>query len=297
LIDLWTINKIYLNNSNYQVPVESTVEPFEASNADEIILKDTDPTYRVLNLNGTFSDNQTSFFHRSVAGYHPAKLRLYEDLLNAYLRAEISYLTQVLPQTNLTPRVVNQIFERTPVLNMLNTKYVIVDPNSSPIQNPKAYGHLWKTGEIIKTSEPDAMIKQLGQIDLQNQAITMDEIPETISNNNQSSSNTGIDLDQYYPHKQYYSVSLEEETFVTFSEIWHPYWTASTQDEEIDIVRVNWLLRGAYLPKGDYELVFSFEPETIVKAYMIEKWSSIFLILGLVSVLLTSLPKSYAFQE
>lgn len=303
--DLWDVNRRYLNDENYSAQQIQTQqaetqpeEPFKPTLADEIILQDKELGFRVLNLNGTFFDNQTPYFHRSVGGYHPAKLRRTSELIDFYMQKEINLIINTLQSTQ-SLEATQQAFANTPILNMLNTKYVIYNPDQPPILNKSAYGSAWFVDDLRVVESADEEILALGEINPRTTAAIRErdvtEIDDSTpflkstvsaSGGEKNLSENSIILTSYKPHKLTYQVSLEESKFTVFSEVdyqpgWRAYKVNTEIEEPLEIIQSNYKLRGVQLPAGEYEIHFEFEPEPLIKMHQLASVSSI-LILAIV---------------
>ncbi len=238
LVDLWLVDKRYLNGENF---VKQELEQqFPKSQADEMILQDPDPNFRVLNLAvNTFNDATTSFWHKSIGGYHGTKMRRYQDLIERHIGRG------------------NQS-----VLNMLNTKYVITRDKNNPVQrNPGALGNSWFIEKIKTVENPNREMEELGNFDPSREAI-MDESKFSVDLNNFQPGGS-IDPVSYKPYDLVYESSNPSDGFAVFSEIYYPEgWTATIDGNEVEIKRVNWVLRGLEVPAGDHEIRFKFEPSS-----------------------------------
>jgi hypothetical protein len=255
--DLWTVDKRYLKSDNFVK--EELKEQFNKTAADELILRDKDPNYRVLNLAAnTFNDATTSFWHKSIGGYHGAKMRRYQDLIERHIGRG------------------NQ-----DVLNMLNTRYVITRDKENPVQrNPGALGNSWFIEKIITVDGPDAEMAALGDFDPANEAIL--DVSKFNLNGNEFSknNNASISLSSYKPNKLIYKSNNNSDGFAVFSEVYYPEgWKAKIDEKEASIVRVNWVLRGLEIPAGDHTIEFSFESSSYERGNKLALASSILLYL------------------
>ncbi|HAN77833.1 MAG TPA: hypothetical protein DCQ31_08710 [Bacteroidales bacterium] len=253
LVDLWSVDKRYLNNDLF---VTGTVAKnvFQKSDADLMILKDVDPNYRVLNLSrDPFNDGYTPYFHKSIGGYHGAKLGRYQELIDYHFSDLRS----------------NKITEE--VINMLNTKYVIIPTKEGkPYSelNMGAHGNAWFVSEIKKVPSADQAIASLYDFNALQTAIVEEAdckeyaLP-AIQPLDSGDIISQIKLAQYKPNHLVYQVNTKRDEFAVFSEIYYPYgWNAYINGELKPHIRVNYVLRGMTLPKGVYALEFKFEPKS-----------------------------------
>ena len=266
-MDLYVLDKRYINEESF---VRRGIEQvFQPDQADERIIQDQGH-YRVLNLTvSPFQDAKTSYFHSSIGGYHGAKMRRYQDVVERHIENE--YQTLV---TGLNAGSVD--FSGLPVLNMLNTKYFKVgNTENHVVPNNKALGNAWFVSEIQKVASPDESINAIGSTNLRSTAIT--ELTE--SRNGLSIGN--INLTDYSPDKMVYSSSNSGDGFAVFSEIYYSKgWRAYIDGNEAVIVQTNYLLRGLEIPSGDHEIVFEFRPSSYYTGNLIMLFSNL-IVLGL----------------
>jgi hypothetical protein len=259
---MWGINNRYLNEENF-TEKRKMDQPFTPSYADQQIFLDKDPNFRVFNTTvNTFNDASTSYFHKSIGGYHGAKLRRYQELIDFYIS-----------KGNMN------------ILNMLNTKYFIVKSDRGPVaqQNKNALGNAWFVSEIMKVENSDKEIELLGQINVRNQAVVDDRFitPEKISYDSSSS----VALISYKANHIIYETSASENQFAVFSEIYYDKgWNAYIDGKLVNHVRANYLLRGLEVPFGTHKIEFIFEPSTYYIGEKVSLASSGLLILLLLFV-------------
>ena len=277
--DMIPVAHRYLNERSF-VKKEAKNKPFTASDADKYILADKSEEFRVLNLTvDIFNSSAPSYFHKNVGGYSAVKLRRYQELIEVHLSKEIRDFTSSL-RTISTLGEAEEIFKKTPVLNMLNTKYVIYTPQAMPISNPYKMGNAWLVDNINLVNSADEEILSLGLDSLTNTVI-VDKSTENAPNDKKyNSANGKIELIKYEPNSMTYKFSSTEDQLAVFSEIYYPDgWNAYINDEEVPYFRANYLLRAMELKAGDYTIEFRFEP----KSYDIGKILSI-----ICSILLTT---------
>lgn len=261
LIDMGSVNKRYLNSDKFMYPRE-IANPFPKTPADEQILQDKDPNYRVLNMTvDPFSDATTSYYHKSVGGYHAAKLRRYQDMIDFYLMPELMRMQGYKTFQDFVDKK-----DSIPALNMLNTKYLIVgtQQGSIAVPNPGALGNAWFVSELKWVNNADEEIDAVKDI---NPAVTAvadkrfeNILPQVTSPHDSTST---VKLTSYAPNKLVYKSHASIPGVVVFSEVYYPGWTATVDGKEVAIGRVNYILRALQLPAGDHEIVFSFVPKTI----------------------------------
>ena len=266
LVDMWGINKRYLNDGMFTRP-KSNEQAFPQTDADRIICQDTDTYYRVLNLSvSTFNDNTTSYYHKSIGGYHPAKLRRYQELIEEHLQGEMSRINKAVVESvgHLEDCPGDSLF---PVLNMLNTKYVILglkDNGKLPVQNPWAQGNGWFVSGIEYVPDADAEIAALHTADLRHVAVVDDDFADVLGSEAlQSDSTATVELTSYEANRLAYKVKSQKGGVVVLSEIYYPGWTCTIDGEPTDIARANYVLRAIKVPAGEHEVVMTFDPQTV----------------------------------
>jgi hypothetical protein len=263
IVDLWNVDQRYLNNASF-FPNRVVQQNFTARTVDNQILADTDPHYRVMDLSiNTFNSSAASYFHKSVGGYHAAKLQRYQDLIDRHISVN------------------NQR-----VLNMLNTKYYIVPDeqrNPSVQLNPAALGNVWFINNIKIVEDANAEINGLTNFDPAGDVLIHKEYSDYVSGLNPSK-NGSIQLTDYQPNKLSYTSNTNSEQLAVFSEIWYgpdKGWQAYIDGEEVDHIRVNYALRGLRVPSGNHEIIFEFDPSSYKIGETISLISSILILAAL----------------
>ncbi len=282
LVDLWSVDKRYLNESNYKNET-SAKTTYEASVADQEILKDTDLSYRVINLNNPFQETNTSYFHHSVGGYHAAKLRRYDELIQHRLLPELNSIIQAFQGEQVTLQSIQEAFLSVPSLNMLNTRYVIYNPGAPPIHNPFALGNAWFVSEIKIVENADAEIEALNTINPLATAVVDKRFASELDGfTPRRDSLATIELTDYRPNRLIYQSNASSEQLAVFSEIYYqPGWNVTIDGEPASHFRADWTLRAMRIPAGEHRIVFDFRPKGYVVAMNVTVYSS-FLILLLV---------------
>ena len=277
--DMIPVAARYLNERSF-VKKEVRNKPFTASEADKYILADKTEDFRVLNLTvDVFNSSAPSYFHKNVGGYSAVKLRRYQELIEVHISKEIRDFTASL-RTISTLGEAEEIFKNTPVLNMLNTKYVIYAPQAMPISNPYKMGNAWLVDNINLVNSADEEMLSLGLDSLTNTVIVDKSTENAPQSKKYNSANGKIELIKYEPNVMTYKFSSTEDQLAVFSEIYYPDgWNAYINGEIVSYFRANYLLRAMELKTGDYEIEFRFEP----KSYDIGKILSI-----ICSILLTT---------
>ena len=225
--------------------------------ADKQIMNDKDH-YRIADLTtDPFNDTKSSYFHNSIGGYHGAKMRRYQDIIEKHLGSELQTTVSLLQQGQSN-------IDGIPILNMLNTKYFKLGNSSNAVLNNQgSLGNAWFVSGIISVPDADAAIDAIGREDLRTVAIS--EKLETAS----ALSMGSLQLQSYEPNSIIYSSSNIGKGFAVFSEVYYPKgWKAFIDNVEIPIHQVNYVLRGIWIESGDHEIEFKFEPDS----YFIGNW-------------------------
>ncbi len=279
LADMWPVNKRYLNKEHFS-PKRQASQPYTPSPADQFIMNEPGYNNRVLNLTvPMFQDASTSFFHQSIGGYHGAKMRRYQDIIEARLMPEINVLFGAMQTKNY--EIVDSKLARTNVLNMINTKYILINPETQPITNKYASGNAWFVNQVRIVENADADVAALANIDISKEA-TLDARSEGLLEKKSYSldSTATINLIEYHPNKLVYQSETSEEQLALFSEIYYEKgWTSTIDGEEVDHLRLNYLLRGLVVPSGSHTIVFEFHPRSYFAGTTVSVISSILLLL------------------
>ncbi len=291
LIDLWGVDKRYLNNDSF-ISKTKAKRSFVKSNADIIIDQDKDLYYRVFSIYlNPFTEVNTSYFHKSIGGYHGAKLRRYQDVIDRYLAPYWQQLSAVLKQPGAIPGDAEQKLDNMPVLNMLNAKYIIYNPNAQPIFNPNYMGNAWfvKKADIVK--DANEAIDAIGKVDLHNVAVVEPEFADAVKSYSVDSINGQILLNNYAPDNLIYTSTSTQKQLAVFSDIYYPKgWKAYIDGKPAEHIRVDYILRGMMIPAGEHTIVFKFEPASYKYGQIIAGIASV-LILLLIAFLLFKLWK------
>ncbi len=268
LLDLWVINKRYLNNGDF-VTERRIQQEFQPRPVDQQIMTDQDPHFRVLDLQN-FGAANSSYFHKTIGGYHPAKLQRFQDVVDYHISKN------------------NQ-----EVFNMLNTKYIIFqDANGQTTaqRNPDALGNAWFIRTVKMVNSANEEIDGLTNLDAGSETIIHSEFSDQIGTVNYSAQGQ-ILLTEYTPNKVSYRSSSQSEQIAVFSEIWYqPGWVAYIDGNKTDHFRTNYILRGLKLPAGDHEIVFEFKPTSYYTGETISFISSLLILGGLGLLLFRSFP-------
>ena len=291
IVDMYPIDKRYLNNDNFESKAKHN-KPFTATSADNYILKDKTLDYRVLNLTkDVFNDASTSYFHKSVGGYHGAKLRRYQDLITYYLNPEVNLFRNLL-KNGLSGEGLMLGLKQQKVLNMLNTKYIIYNPEAAPVLNPEAFGNAWTANSIRWVDTPDEEFDAIAETDLRHHAIINKEFEKVLDGFTPSDTEATITLTEYKPNQLKYSFKSSEDQLVVFSEIWSDKgWRMKLDGKEHPIIRTNYLLRAALIPAGDHEIMMRYEPSIWKIGGTLSFISSLVILLSVATAIVFSLRK------
>lgn len=265
LIDMWQVNKRYLNDGMFvEKSVREQAQPM--TETDRLILRDKDLDYRVLNLaSNTFNENETSYYHKSIGGYHAAKLRRYQDLIDNYIAPEMQQLMSALAKAggDMTKVKGDSIF---PVLNMLNAKYFIVplqDNKTVPIQNPYVLGNAWFVDKLNYVNNANQELEALGKLNLRHEAVADARFKAVLGEATPQDSTSVVKLTAYAPNQLTYEVKSTTGGVMVFSEIYYPEWTATVDGKPVEIGRADYVLRALKVDKGQHQVVLTFDPKSV----------------------------------
>lgn len=265
LIDLWQVDKRYLNDEMF-VPKSERDTPQQATATDLQILKDKSLSYRVLNFaSGAFNENNTSYFHKSIGGYHPAKLRRYQEMIDKYIAPEMQTAMQAIANKG---GVMSEVDGRKlfPILNMLNAKYFIVPLQgnaTTSIQNPYAQGNGWFVDKLTYVADANAEYAGVGKIDVSHEAVADKKFEPILKQTQTNDSTARVVLTKYEPNNMTYTVNSTKGGVVVFSEVYYPGWTATIDGQPAELGRVNYILRALNVKAGKHEVVLDFHPTSI----------------------------------
>ena len=265
LVDLWTVNKRYLNDNMF-VSESEREAPQAKSQTDELILRDQTLDYRVLNLaSNTFNENETSYYHKSIGGYHAAKLRRYQEMIEQYISPEMQALFGAVSNAGGDMTQVNgdSIY---PVLNMLNTKYFIFPLEGGqtvPIQNPYVYGNAWLVDKLSYVNNANEEIATVGKLDLRHEAVADARFKEQLGEAAVQDTASIVTITSYEPNRLTYEVNSGKGGVLVFSEIYYPGWTATVDGEPVELGRVNYILRAMNIQPGKHQVELAFFPKSV----------------------------------
>lgn len=284
LVDMWQVDKRYLNDEMF-VPKSERDMPHQATSTDLAIMKDKSLDYRVLNLaSNTFNENETSFFHKSIGGYHPAKLRRYQEMIDAYIAPEMQAAMQAIAAKNGNMQEVDgaKVF---PVLNMLNTKYFILPLQGGatmPLQNIYAQGNGWFVDKINYVADANAEYAGVGKIDVRHEAVADKKFESVLGKAQSNDSTAKVKLVKYEPNNLQYTIESKKGGVVVFAEIYYPGWTATIDGQPAELGRVNYILRALNVKAGKHTVVLDFHPTSISTTETIAYIAIVILLLAII---------------
>ncbi len=287
LADMWSVNKRYLNDSMF---VSNTLRtaPIEPTETDRLIMQDKSLDYRVLNLaSNTFNENETSYFHKSIGGYHPAKLRRYQEIIETYITKEMQNAFNAIVETNgnMSAAKSDSVM---PVLNMLNTKYLILplqNGQTMPVMNPGANGAAWFVSEVSYVSGANAELDALGKLNLKQTAVADKQFESILGTSNTLDTTSTVAITKVMPNEMHYDITSQTGGVVVFSEIFYPGWTATVDGKEVEVGRVNYVLRAIKVSAGNHKVVMEFKPKTVTTTETVAYTAIILLLLVVIAVI------------
>ncbi len=316
--DMWDVNKRYLNDAMFSKP-QPAQQFFQKTPTDEAILQDSDLYYRVVNLAvNTFNDNTTSYWHKSIGGYHAAKLRRYQELIEAHIQPQLATLYKAVAETNgrLDSIAGDSLF---PVLNMLNTKYAILPLQGGetvPVQNPWAMGNAWFVDNVFLVANADEELSLLSSINPRHTAAVdvrfRDQLPDALissggvaplsspegdtapqpSDSDTTEAPSGavrgasaITLTSYEANALTFEAETDRERLAVFSDIYYPGWQCTIDGEPAPILRADYVLRAVVIPAGKHQITFRFDPQSLHTTEAIANTALIALALLLIALI------------
>ncbi|WP_315368151.1 YfhO family protein [Prevotella koreensis] len=267
LIDLWQIDKRYLNDDMFVSSAEREA-PIEMTQTDEQILGDKTSmgNFRVLNFaTNTFNENNTSYYHKSIGGYHPAKLRRYQELIESYIAPQMTATAPAIADAmgDMTKLNGDSLF---PVLNMLNTRYFILPlqgGQTAPIKNPYGYGNGWFVDKVKYVDNANSELDAIGKTMLRHEAVADKKFEQTLGQSKQQTGEATVTLTSYKPNHLTYDVKSSTGGIVVFSEVYYPGWTATIDGNPAEVGRVDYVLRGIQMPAGSHKVEMMFYPKSV----------------------------------
>jgi hypothetical protein len=277
------VNKRYLGSKDFVTRKEDK-NPFTASTADLIILRDSDPNFRVLNLTvSVLQDASTSWFHKSLGGYHGAKMRRYQELFDHCLADEINSLIGTM-QKRPVPEAIDSTLATLATMNMLNTRYVIYNTEAPPLVNRHETGNAWFIQRISMVKHADEEIAAVKSFDPMKEVIIDQRFKEALNGFTPVTDSTAsINLTEYRANYLKYSSSTATEQLAVFSEIYYDKgWQAYVDEKPVEHFRVNYILRAMRIPAGNHTIEFRFHPRSYYLGEKISLASSLLLVLLIV---------------
>jgi len=279
-LEMWMVDRRYLNKDNF-VSKREQENTRSTSQADALILQDPDIHYRVVNLTlNPWADGTTSFHHKSIGGYHGIKLRRYQDLIERYLSTELQNVIGAL-NSQPTASMMDSVLSDQQVLNMINTKYFILNPTGQPLRNNAAMGHGWLVENIKLVENADEEYLALASSDLTRTAVVDKRfeglIPDGLSHPEVSSS---VVLTEYKPNHMTYQVTAGQKSLAVFSEVYYgDSWSAFIDGKPVPHLRANYILRALPVEAGTHTVEFKFGFEPFEKGEKISLAGSILVLL------------------
>ena len=291
LADMWGVNKRYLNDAQF-VPHSIRTETFTKTNTDELILQDTSLDYRVLNFaTSTFDDNNTSYWHKSVGGYHPAKLRRYQEMIEHHISPEMQAAYKAIATAGGEMDSVDANKFR--VLNMLNTKYFIFPAGQQrqtvPILNPHAYGNAWFVNKVQYVNNANEEIDALDSIIPTETAVVDARFKDVLKGATESykDSLSSIRLTSYTPNRLTYETNNAQDGIAVFSEIYYPDgWHVTIDGQPAELARADYILRTMHVPAGQHTIEMRFDPTSLHVTEGIAYGALALLVIGIIVAVL-----------
>ena len=291
LADMWGVNKRYLNDAQF-VPHSIRTETFTKTNTDELILQDTSLDYRVLNFaTSTFDDNNTSYWHKSVGGYHPAKLRRYQEMIEHHISPEMQAAYKAIATAGGEMDSVDANKFR--VLNMLNTKYFIFPAGQQrqtvPILNPHAYGNAWFVNKVQYVNNANEEIDALDSIIPTETAVVDARFKDVLKGTTESykDSLSSIRLTSYAPNRLTYETNNAQDGIAVFSEIYYPDgWHVTIDGQPAELARADYILRTMHVPAGQHTIEMRFDPTSLHVTEGIAYGALALLVIGIIVAVL-----------
>lgn len=291
LADMWGVNKRYLNDAQF-VPHSIRTETFTKTNTDELILQDTSLDYRVLNFaTSTFDDNNTSYWHKSVGGYHPAKLRRYQEMIEHHISPEMQAAYKAIATAGGEMDSVDANKFR--ILNMLNTKYFIFPAGQQrqtvPILNPHAYGNAWFVNKVQYVNNANEEIDALDSIIPTETAVVDARFKDVLKGATESykDSLSSIRLTSYAPNRLTYETNNAQDGIAVFSEIYYPDgWHVTIDGQPAELACADYILRTMYVPAGQHTIEMRFDPTSLHVTEGIAYGALALLVIGIIVAVL-----------
>lgn len=289
-------NEFRLNGKEYKdkyAEAENTLKDYKKSEGKKTSLKSYEKEelrfkvirynshYRVFTLGNPFNDASVSYFHKSVGGYHAAKLMRYQELIENAIHKEMGVIQSSFGSRDID--VIENSMINTPVLNMLNTKYVVYNRDATPLVNKHANGFAWSVKEIIFVDSPNEEIEKVGGINTKSQALVDKRFQEQLVSVSNFGNDTAIvQLLGVKSNELNYNFQSQGDQVLIFSDIYYADgWNAYIDDKPVDHFRANYVLRGLFVPSGNHKISFKFEPKSVAIGKVVNTVFSLFVIFGL----------------
>ena len=297
LADMWTVNKRYLHDDQF-VPRSIQTETFNKTKTDELILQDTDPNYRVLNFaTDTFNENTTSYWHKNIGGYHAAKLRRYQEMIERHISPEMQAAYQAIAAAGGEMDSVDASKFR--VLNMLNTKYFIFPAGqqgqTAPVLNPYANGNAWFVKNVQYVDNANQEIDALKSILPAETAVVDVRFKDVLKGTADAykDSLSTIHLTSYEPNRLVYETENAGDGIAVFSEIYYPDgWQATIDGQAAELGRADYILRTMYVPAGKHTIEMRFDPKSLHVTESIAYGALALLVIGIIAAVLIARKKA-----
>jgi len=284
-IDMIPVNKRYLNERSF-VSKAKAEKPFIPTLADSYILQDNSEGHRVLNLSvNTFNDATPSYFHRNIGGYHAAKLMRYQELIENQISPEIQFLIHQI-QNAVSPERLDSVLAKMSVLNMLNTKYIILNKDAQPLVNPYHCGFAWFVNSYHMVENADEEIIRVGEINPRVEAVIDKRFAQKLSSIDLSKRDTAATIvrKNITPNELSFEVNTSTTQLAVISEIWYPEWEVFIDGKKADLLRVNYVLRGVVVPAGAKEITMKIHPQAFIMSSWVSLTSSLVVLLIIFAV-------------
>ncbi|MBP5682011.1 MAG: hypothetical protein J6X05_02040 [Bacteroidales bacterium] len=285
VFDLWTVDVRYLSSKDYHNSVEVS-NMLRPTLADEFIMKDTDPNYRVLNLTANvFNDARTSYFHKSIGGYHGAKMRRYQEFIDTLLGPTVDYAMQLASRDRAQ---FENFVKSSQALNMLNTKHIILGP-TEPYVNLNTFGNAWFVNKFVIVENADQEISSLNKNDLSKTAIINknkfeDYMAKLPKDQIYAEDSSAIVLTEYKPNHITYEARAFRDRLAVFSEVYYPKgWQAYIDGQPAEHINADYILRAMVIPQGDHRIEFKFDPASVRVGKIIAAVASSLILLALLA--------------
>jgi len=257
--EMWMVDRRFLDKDNF-ITEKQQKTTIAATTADNLILQDPDIHFKVVNLTKSpWQEGTTSYHHKSIGGYHAVKLRRYQDMIEGYLSPGLQNIIGALNSRPTTAKL-DSVLTAQQVLNMINTKYFILNPDSQPLMNSSAMGHGWLVKDFKVVPDPDQEYLSLAKTDLRQVAVVDERFSDLLSQDMKHDSVQGkVELTSYIPNHMTYQVSTDQKALAVFSEMYYEGgWHAYIDGEAVPHLRANYILRAIPVEPGTHTVEFKF---------------------------------------